>query len=72
MSKLNDLCAIEGINLANDDQMMGIILDSIQPAICTTPHCSYTEGMEPDQDAGWCPECEKGTLASISILMGII
>ena len=42
------------------------------PAICMNDDCSYMEDMEPDQNKGWCPECETNTLASAYILMGVI
>lgn len=45
------------------------------PAICCNPDdpdCDYIADMEPDQDRGWCPECEANTLKSAYILAGII
>lgn len=47
-------------------------LDSVVPAICTNPGCSYTTGMEPDQDKGFCDECKTNTVKSCLILAGII
>ena len=41
------------------------------PAICK--NCDYTcTDMEPDQDRGWCPECEANTMVSALILAGIV
>ena len=48
------------------------IHDGCQPAICTTPGCEYTTEMEPDQDEGWCEECHRNTVKSMSVLAGII
>lgn len=45
-------------------------LDSITPAICRD--CGMTTGMEPDQAAGWCEECQACTVVSVLVLMGLI
>lgn len=69
--KLKKLIEIEGFK---DELgfMEEWIADSICPAICMNPGCSYTEEMEPDQDRGWCPECKTNTLKSGLMLGGII
>lgn len=46
------------------------VMDSITPAICTV--CGYTTDMEPDQRAGWCEECEAGTVKAALVLLGMI
>lgn len=46
--------------------------ESAVPAICSNEACDYTDLMEPDQDEGWCPECETNTLVSGLILLGVI
>jgi hypothetical protein len=46
--------------------------DSVSPSICTNPECDYTCEMEPDQDSGWCEECDENTMASALILAGLI
>ena len=49
--------------------------DSVSPAICCNlenPDCDYTAEMEPDQDRGWCEECQAGTMVSALVLGGII
>ena len=46
--------------------------DSVVPAICTNDGCDYTDGMEPDQDKGWCEECDAGTMKSALVLAGVI
>lgn len=51
------------------------ISDSVCPAIFCDPErpeCEYTAEMEPDQDAGWCEECGRGTLVSALVLGGLI
>ena len=46
------------------------VFDSVCPAICT--ECQYTTEYEPDQDRGWCENCEKNTVVSVLVLGGII
>ena len=48
------------------------LLDASCLAICMNPECSYTEDLEPDQEEGWCPECNSNTMKSGLILAGII
>ncbi len=69
--KLQTLCEIEGFE-SPDDLFEEFIIDSVCPAICMNDGCDYTESMEPDQDSGWCPECQTNTLKSAMILGGII
>lgn len=40
------------------------------PAICL--ECGYSTEMEPDQDRGWCEECEANTVKSCLILATIL
>lgn len=70
-SKLQKLAEIEGYD-DPQDMLNDRICDSLVPAICSNPSCDYTQDMEPDQDKGWCPECEENTLKSCLILAGII
>lgn len=46
--------------------------ESLAPAICINPGCSYTTDMEPDQRAGWCEVCEENTVKSVFVLMGVM
>lgn len=48
------------------------LLDSVCPAICMNVGCSYSEDLEPDQQEGWCPECNTNSMMSGLILAGII
>jgi len=34
--------------------------------------CDYSTEMEPDQDRGWCENCETNTVVSAGMLMGIV
>lgn len=71
MSKLDTLAEIEGF----DDPMEMIetyIMDSVAPAICVNEGCDYCTEMEPDQDRGWCEECETNTVQSCFILGGLM
>lgn len=69
--KLQKLAEVEGF----DDPMEMLeanVVDSVVPAICMNDDCDYSEGMEPDQDRGWCPECNTNTLKSCLILANVI
>ena len=49
--------------------------DSVSPAICCNPdkpECDCTAEMEPDQDGGWCEECQRGPMVSALVLGGLI
>ena len=52
------------------DMLQETVMDNISPGIC--PDCFYSTEVEPDQDKGWCEECESGTVKSALILAGII
>jgi len=71
--KLDELCDIEGyedaIDLAKDSDFGPAIINN---AICMENNCDYTAPMEPDQDAGWCPICEKLSVSSVHVLLGVI
>ena len=73
-AKLAKLCEIEGFPDENE-LFAAAITDSVCPAICCNPQnpdCDYTTEMEPDQDRGWCEECQAGTMVSALILGGIV
>ena len=66
-SKLAKLCEIEEFSDENE-LFAAAISDSVCPAICCNPDnpaCDYTTEMEPDQDRGWCEECQAGTMVSV-------
>ena len=72
--KLAKLCEIEGF-LDENELFAAAIADSVCPAICCNPEnpaCDYTTEMEPDQDRGWCEECQAGTMVSALVLSGLI
>ena len=46
--------------------------EGLMPAICMNKGCNYSTEMEPDQDRGWCENCNTNSLSSAAILMGII
>jgi hypothetical protein len=52
--------------------MQAALSDAVCLAICMNPDCSYTEGLEPDQKRGWCPECHTNSMKSGLILAGVI
>jgi len=55
-----------------EDMVEDYMFDGTMPAICQNTHCNYSTDMEPDQDQGWCENCETNTLHSASVMMGII
>jgi hypothetical protein len=46
--------------------------DSVCPAICMNGGCDFTTELEPDQDRGWCPECQTNSMKSALVLAGLI
>lgn len=71
MDKLELLAEIEGY----PDSMTLLeenAIDSVVPGICVNDDCEYSEGVEPDQDAGWCEECQTGSVKSCLILAEVI
>ncbi len=69
MSKLAKLAEIEGMD--EMEMLEQATYDSVAAAICKNPGCEYTTTMEPDQDHGWCEECQTSTVASCLVLAGI-
>jgi hypothetical protein len=68
-AKLEELAANEGFDSV-EAMLEAAVCDSVCPAICI--HCSFTADMEPDQDQGFCEECETGTVTSALRLAGLI
>ena len=54
------------------EMLKACVTDSVSPAICTAPDCSYTTEMEPDQDRGYCELCGGNTVASALVLADLI
>jgi len=71
MDKLNTLANDWGYDDPTD-MMIEYVHDSLHPAICMSKDCDYSTEMEPDQDRGWCENCEKNTVVSAGMLMGIV
>ena len=71
MNKLNTLANDWGYDNLTD-MMLEYVHDSLHPAICMSKDCNYSTEMEPDQDRGWCENCEKNTVVSAGMLMGIV
>lgn len=67
---LKELCEYEGMNIEEIAQESMFGARAGVPGIC--PHCGYTTDVEPDQDRGWCEECEAQTVKSALILAGIM
>lgn len=65
---LAEACGFDSI----DDMLAEAVYDSIVPCVCVNPSCDYTDDLEPDQDGGWCPECETHSVKSCLVIAGII
>ncbi len=61
------LIASEGV-ASLETLLAAVIGDSVSPAICINPDCSFTTEMEPDQDRGWCDECRTNTVVAAPVL----
>ena len=46
--------------------------DSIVPAICTEPGCTYSRDLEPDAENCPCENCGERSVTSCLILAGLI
>ncbi len=69
--KLRTIVADAGYD-ALEDLLEAVAVDSVSPAICVNPGCSYTTDMEPDQEAGYCEACDTNTVKSALVLAGVI
>lgn len=71
LAKLERLAEIEGFGTI--DLLLDFAAsDSVSPAICTNEACDFSAEYEPDQDRGWCEECDADTVASALILADLI
>lgn len=70
-SKLEKLAEIEGYSDPMD-MLEEYSTECVSPAICKNPDCDNTCEMEPDQDSGWCTECEDNTVVSAFVLAGLL
>ena len=55
----------EFLRMATFDEFPGGV-----PAICES--CGYSTMYEPDQDRGWCEECNTQTVVSGLVLAGLV
>ena len=69
--KLETLAKIEGF-LSVAEMLEDASTDSVVPGICTNEDCDYTEGVEPDQQNGWCPSCEQNSVQSCLVIATLI
>ena len=70
MTKLDQLCEVEGMDRM--EILEAGIEDGVCMGICTNKDCEYTTEVEPDQDKGWCEECQTNTVKSALMLAGMI
>ena len=71
MDKLQQLTEIEGF-LTSDALIEEYIHEGAVPGICKNPNCDYTTEVEPDQDKGYCENCNTNTVVSALVLAGLI
>ena len=69
--KLKELTEIEGYD-HTEDMLIDFATASLIPGICMNPKCTSTYLYEPDNDSGWCDDCQTNTVKSAFILAGII
>ncbi len=69
-TKLEELAEEYGTDV--EGLLEAAVLDDVVPGICTNVGCNHTAENEPDQDAGWCEDCESTTVASALILAQMI
>jgi|26BtaG_2_1085354.scaffolds.fasta_scaffold02038_7 uncharacterized OB-fold protein len=65
---LNELLDMEG--MSGEEFLEYYAFHGIVPGICK--NCGAVYNYEPDQDKGWCDQCEKNTVVSGLMLMGVI
>ena len=65
--KLEELAEIEGF-IGASELIEYYAIDCVVPGICMNPLCSVTMDVEPDQEQGWCSECETNTIRSCLVL----
>ena len=65
-SKLDDLMEMEGLT---EEEAFTMASDSVQPGICKNELCEYTTEVEPDQEEGYCEDCNTNTVISLQCLL---
>ncbi len=62
---------VEDFGFENAEEMgFAALSDGTSPGICK--ECGYSTDVEPDNNAGWCEECQAQTVVSGMILMGVM
>jgi hypothetical protein len=59
-SKLDQLASAWGMSVS--ELIETYALDEVVPGICMNPSCTHSTEVEPDQQKGWCEECEFAKL----------
>lgn len=68
--KLEDLADEYGWTV--DELFAEESFDGTAPGICMRRGCRFVEDYEPDQEEGWCPECQTNSVCSVLVLAGLI
>ena len=61
---------LEDEGMEEMDFLENYVFESIVPGIC--PNCGQTAMYEPDQNRGWCDNCETSSIVSGLILAGMM
>lgn len=69
--KLDKIIEFTG-DLSIEDLLEESTYDSVVLGICTNPLCDEIMEVEPDQDKGWCPNCQANTIVSCLVLAGLL
>lgn len=69
--KVQSLLDLEGYD-SPDEILADYALESVVPGICYNGGCDYVGYYEPDQNRGWCENCENTTVVSLLYMLGVI
>lgn len=68
--KLETLAAHYGVEA--EELLETYALDSVAPGICMNVGCDFSAEYEPDQEDGWCEECQMRSVTSCLVLLGVM
>ena len=69
--KLEKIVESEGY-LNVDDLLAESTYNSVVLGVCANPLCDVIIEVEPDQDRGWCPNCQANTIVSCLVLAELL
>ena len=69
--KLQTLVENEGYE-SSEDMINASMFSGVVPGICMNDGCDATYNYEPDQNKGWCEECNTNSVQSCLVIIGVI